>query len=79
MKIMSFHNKHPVLKFSVSMGNKYIYIYILSRAFIRQNLLDFIQVGLDPYVCSIFSRVLVRKNKGYNTDKGLSLKYNTKN
>ena len=61
MKIMSFHNKHPVLKFSVSMGNKYIYIYIYI------------------YVCSNISRVLVRKNKGYNRDKGLSLKYNTKN
>ena len=71
---MRFHNKLPVLKFSVSLSGK----YFLSRALIHQNFLDFIQVGLDPYVCSNFSRVLVRKNKGYDRDKGLSLKLNTK-
>ena len=78
MKIMSFHNKHPVQKFSVSMGNKYIYIY-LELSFDKTYWISSKLSWIHTFAATLISRVLVRKNKGYNRDKGLSLKYNTKN
>ena len=36
--------------------------------------MEFVQVGLDPYVCTNFSKRVVSKNKGYHRNNGLTLK-----